>query len=271
MKGLGILKRITLILMVLFVYPSFGADVLSTPATCDNETLRSDGDPVSLRAEWTANTFTLNYYDGDEQLDNIVDPEMTQCTYNEKIAALPDGPEKPGYAFRGWRVRHKCTLRDSWDDDMANERIEWDYRHFRWKNFVYCEDCESMTNSFGVENSDDLEPGEWAVLFNDGELRGLARCSKTAGEMNDLWNNGYNVLPGNIRTDVSDDLNQEDAQYCWCAGISFDNQCTVASPSWVFLYEFNSAGDCAGYCALSCANGVFESSAFRRAVFGMTQ
>ncbi|MBQ3785437.1 MAG: hypothetical protein II843_03530, partial [Alphaproteobacteria bacterium] len=62
-------------------------------------------------------------------------------------------------------------------------------------------------------------------------------------------------------------------QYCWCKMNSYTpsggSACNVASPSWVFNSDFESASDCALGCAYYCAGDVMSIPDFRRAVFGV--
>ena len=67
-------------------------------ATCNESTLESNGDPVSLRAEWTANTISLKYYNGNTEYTS------NTCPYGGGITLPENNPSKPGYSFVGWRL-----------------------------------------------------------------------------------------------------------------------------------------------------------------------
>ena len=136
---------------------------------------------------------------------------------------------------------------------MANEELEWDSTHIRWKQIA--NNGYTMTEEFEEENSNDLSAGEWAVLFSTGEIKGRALCSTTNG----TW----------AQTGTPDETGG--GQYCWCAGNSFGNQCNVSSPSWVFTSNNGNADNCANFCAHHCAGYVNDESEFRRAIFGVTQ
>ena len=84
-----------------------------------------------------------------------------------------------------------------------------------------------------------------------------------------LYKNLY-VDSGNEFTTTSS------GQYCFCQANGYKaNGSTsiqhVSSPSWVFNYDGGNAGNCAAHCANNCAYDVYNVSAFRRAVFGVTQ
>nr|MBQ0091588.1 InlB B-repeat-containing protein [Candidatus Enterousia merdequi] len=70
----------------------------ATNADCDSETLETNSGSTTLTAQWTANTITLNWYNGDTQYST------NTCTYDSGIT-LPSQPTKTGYNFAGWRVR----------------------------------------------------------------------------------------------------------------------------------------------------------------------
>ena len=70
----------------------------ATNADCDSETLETNSGSTTLTAQWTANTITLNWYNGDTQY-----PTNT-CTYDSGIT-LPSQPTKTGYNFVGWKVK----------------------------------------------------------------------------------------------------------------------------------------------------------------------
>ena len=139
-------------------------------------------------------------------------------------------------------------------------------------NAPYCEGWDASNEQdeyegyFGMDegNADcsdnrfsDLSVHEWATTFSYGTVKGEALCAT---------NNGTYATPG---TPVG-----TGGQYCWCrasgfAGTGSNTYQSVSSPSWVFLYGF--ADDCAYACAYNCAENVYSASAFRRAVFGVTQ
>nr|MBQ0091188.1 InlB B-repeat-containing protein [Candidatus Enterousia merdequi] len=70
----------------------------ATNADCDSETLETNSGSTTLTAEWTANTITLKWYNGDTQYST------NTCTYDSGIT-LPLQPTKTGYNFVGWKVK----------------------------------------------------------------------------------------------------------------------------------------------------------------------
>ena len=149
---------------------------------------------------------------------------------------------------------------------MADEEINWDSTHTRWKQIS--DSGWTMTEEFEEENSNDLSAGEWAVLFSTGEIKGRALCSGLSG------NNPNHNWGGNSAdwTATESQLTSAgDGRYCWCAGTSFGNQCSVSSLSWVYIAHYDNAGRCAAGCAGTCTEILIEESGFRRAVFGVTQ
>nr|MBQ0091103.1 hypothetical protein [Candidatus Enterousia merdequi] len=62
----------------------------ATNADCDSETLETNSGSTTLTAQWTANTITLKWYNGDKQYST------NTCTYDSGIT-LPSQPTKTGY------------------------------------------------------------------------------------------------------------------------------------------------------------------------------
>jgi hypothetical protein len=224
----------------------------------------------TLTAQWENDVINifLNWFNDNTQLD--VPATSQTCEYGGGITLPEPNPSKPGYAFRGWRVRPRFDMTTL---SAAEPSGDWMSKGFIYgDNQQFCDVNEEGTTCDDPRLAD-LSNGEWSVSFGaDGTIKGIARCSKTAGETNGLWNNGYNVFPENIRTDVSDDLNETGAKYCWCrasghAESGSNNYQSVASPAWVFYVDDRLAGYCTRYCAGYCARGVFDYSAFRRAIF----
>jgi len=241
--------------------------------SCDNGVLKTTDGSVNLSANWTPNNITLEWYDGDTKItpDNSA---ANTCEYSGGITLPTTTPTKTGYTFVGWRVRPAFDMTTLENASPRGDRM--------FKGFV-----DSNNNQFCDINQegatcDDprlafLNEGEWAVSFgDDGTIKGEARCSKTAGETDGLWTNGYyNLLSGNRRTNVDNNLNEEGARYCWCRASGFaeagsETYQPVASPSWVFRDDDGSAADfCANHCAEVCAYFVRNSEGFRRAIFGI--
>ena len=243
---------LTSVLVITNITPSY-SETLGNDPQCDNTILHSYTGPVSLNATWNANTITLQW-DGNGANQNY---NNTSCIYDDGITLPTPTPTRDGYTFQGWRVvqsqQQQCSLSSVWVNSMAEEEITLDASHVRWKPIA--NNGYTMMSVMGEENSNDLNPGEWAVLFSTGEIKARALCSTTNGTF--------------AQTGTPDETGG--GQYCWCAGTSFGNQCNVSSPSWVFRNVNGNATNCAAYCASYCARIVANDSAFRRAVFGVTQ
>ena len=221
-------------------------------ATCDNGTLKTTEGDVNLRAEWEPHTITLNYYNGDTQYDS------NSCTYGGGIT-LPSQPSRDGYTFQGWRLvqsqqQQSCLISNYPSDDYGI-----DYGYINDSTGQYGSD------SYNYEQYTLTEDNTWAVEFNNGIIKGRALCGGLSGDNHD-WEWGGNSSDWTA-TESAILSAPGEKKYCWCAGTSFGDQCSVSSPSWVFSYVYDLAFNCAYYCAAYCANHVNYGSAFRRAIF----
>ena len=223
---------------------------MTTPY-CDDSVLESDTGPVNIEINWEPNEINLHWYDGDTELN--VASESQSCLYDAALTAPTIIPTKTGYTFRGWRVR--CRLDDLSGLDTTI-RTTNDATHRRWKPIS--DTGYTMEDASVTENSSDLNNGEWAVTFSYGTVKGMAKCSNT---------NGTYATVGS-----PSDTN---GRYCWCGATGYTpdggTQCSIASPSWVFLDDSEFAWNCAYDCVVGCAIRVVEEAVFRRAVFGVSQ
>ena len=114
----------------------------------------------------------------------------------------------------------------------------------------------------GTNYTDNASNKTWATTFPYGLVSGKSLCS---------------VTQGTFAVTGTPDESTGGGQYCWCKAtgytpvgqnIVYENS---SSSSWVFDYDRGSASDCASNCAHGCGRRVQDYSAFRRAVFGITQ
>ena len=247
--------RIIPIFILSMISPSF-SDTLSNNSQCDNATLHTTTGPATLNARWTANTIILNWNAGNDA--TFTAPAQNDaaysCEYDGGIT-LPTAPTRSGYTFGGWRVgaaAAQCVL----SQHYTNESVTYDAQHVKWEPIAQ-NNGYTMAEEFEDENlTSGLNAGEWSVTFTEGTIKGRALCSSTSGTY------GTTGTPNETGG----------GQYCWCAGTDFGNSCHVASPSWVFnAYDRVSADGCATDCAYLCVGDVRYGSAFRRAIFGVTQ
>ncbi|MFQ6727487.1 MAG: hypothetical protein ACLRFF_04010, partial [Alphaproteobacteria bacterium] len=209
-----------------------------------------------------ANTVELHWYDNDTELR--VPTTSQSCEYGGTFD-VPTPTPREGYVFTGWRVKiAQCSL-SGLDTSIGTS---WGAKHTRWKSIS--SSGTTMADEFGIENSSDLNNGEWEVTFSYGTVKGMAKCSAKSGNNNGTtWS-----APSSNWSATESELTSAsgEASYCWCHATNYtpngDNQCNVASPSWVFDFDCGSASNCADICAYGCAVGVVNLADFRRAVFG---
>ena len=257
------------IFSILISAPLFATDIPSSASTadCKNNPLDTYSGTSNLQADWRANEIALHWYDGDTEL--TVAEESQTCTYDGTLTPPTTIPTKTGYTFKGWRVKQaaQCSL-SGLDPSIGTD---WDATLTRWKPIS--SPGYTMASAFDIENSSDLNPGEWVVTFSYGTVKGMAKCSAKSGN-----NNNYtfsNASSNWLATESELTSASGETKYCWCHATNYTpnggNQCNVASPSWVFIYRNSSAYSCAKSCASDCALNVWDVPAFRRAVFGVSQ
>ena len=229
--------------IILISAPAFS--YVTDSSQCDNDVLSTYSGSANLTANWQGNNISVTWYNDDTQYAS------NSCTYGGNLTMPSSIPQKTGYTFKGWRVKPaQCSL-SGLDTSIDTS---WDATHVRWKPIS--SSGTTMADEFGTENSSDLNNGEWAVTFSYGTVKGMAKCSGTKGSY---------ATPG-----TPSDTN---GQYCWCQATNYTpnggNQCNVASPSWVFYDDYESASYCANDCAFDCAYTAVVSAAFRWEVFGV--
>jgi len=255
------MKKIVSILAILITVPALATDITNS-SDCDNTTLGTYSAPVDMEAKWTANTINLQWYDD----ANDSTPTNTTCQYSSTIA-LPSQPTKPGYNFAGWQLRQATTFDLSTLAEYINSGGNaWISRSVPTNEYnngnPMCRNGYSEDGTCSDAIFSDLDNGEWKVPFDYGTVRGVALCSSTNGTY--------------ATTGTPDETGTGTTQYCWCkaSGFAEPNSSTytnVASPSWVFNYDNGNADGCAYRCARDCAYYVIDYSAFRRAVYGITE
>ena len=77
----------------------------ATTATAFKNLTAEDGDTVTLTANWTANTYTINYSLGDDTTypANLGSNAPTSATYDDVAIEIPT-PTRVGYVFVGWTL-----------------------------------------------------------------------------------------------------------------------------------------------------------------------
>ena len=227
-------------------------------ADCKNSTLSTYSGTSNLEANWDANIITLHWYSEDNEIQNVP-PTSQSCTYDGSLTPLPvsNVPTRTGYTFKGWRARDlTCGLSHvdtsvygTWSAGKGSTGYCYYYNYDTGDEVDG--DC-SDSHFAGLNNS------EWETNFSYGTVKGMAKCSNTNGDYATVG------TPSNTN-----------GQYCWCAATSYTpdggTQCNIASPSWVFYGDVDSASLCANGCADDCAYRVLYYPDFRRAVFGVSQ
>ena len=252
------MKKFLILLLCLFVGDSFATGISGnvSSAPCDNATLDKYTGTANVEINWEPNTINLTWYDGDMQL-NVPVASQT-CTYDSMITVPPAPPEKLGYTFNGWKIP-KIDFSTIPTDVQGTNRwsVGWDNN----ANTNICWYAAATGDAWKVDcNSDstynELQPYEWKVKYNHGDLYGVAGCGTTSGT---------HAQHGNPT------ITNGSGQYCWCkaTGYKIANTSVINSPSSVLSWVFGSAtvGICARDCVAYCVNAADYISSFRRALF----
>ena len=175
--------------------------------------------------------------------------------------SLPSTPTVPtGYTFGGWKVRPSgfdlSTLAQYISDNGSA------YAYIR--NNGQSSGTRKTPDAYSLTTA-----GEWATEFSYGTVKGIARCS-LVGEGETMGNTG------NPTDDYDPNNTDNGAIYCWCQAPGYDAEKdgtyqSVGASSWVFFHGIGNAAICAINCANGCGDSVQRNSAFRGALFGVTQ
>jgi hypothetical protein len=281
------MKKITLtsILALCMACPAMAnIDKDASSATCDNATIGTTTGPANLQADWTANTINLKWYNGENEIEIANNAAQKTCTYDRSIT-LPDTPTSPaGYTFGGWKVRIP-TFDLSSLAQYINTNGSAYYAHGWAFNADYCfaygdgtvggSGAQVCTSEPGIS---DLALYEWKTVFAYGTIRGEVYCSgKSGNNHNKQWGGNSSDW---IATESELTSADGDKKNCWCKLTGFDAKgdgtySSVGASSWVFKgnisYDRGDATDCPRYCAKDCGSALKSYSAFREAMYGITQ
>jgi len=132
----------------------------------------------------------------------------------------------------------------------------------------------SHNNNTVSTNGSSLPSGGWSVIWDSGTttgtMAGISSCNDIPGNRATSWaaaNKDSWILPANtnlISTSTT-------GRYCWCKPTTWTlsgGNSQNLSAVWVFVFDDSDAGNCAGVCALHCADGVRYNSVLRSALFG---
>ncbi len=72
---------------------------------------------LTCTAQWDANTININWYNQNTLYD------QNYCTYDDTITLPAENPTRPGYIFKGWRIK-PCSSYDSVQTCPTN-RCSW--------------------------------------------------------------------------------------------------------------------------------------------------
>ena len=265
--------------IVLISSPSYSSGITSNAnsATCNNSTLETYTGTSNLQANWSANTIELHWYNDNTEITGTTVP--SSCIYSGALNP-PTGndiPTKTGYTFAGWRVRQPsvCPFASSVCGLNGSAVNGLTYSNYGYNNH----DGQNIynTSTYGL-----TIPGTWAVEFsNGGVARGVASCNSTQPTGNTMWET-CNTDAFRLSNEFSATASgQGNDKYCWCKMESYTpsggSTCNIASHSWVFNLDADTASACASYCASRCVAAIenkraIESLAeFRRGMFGVSQ
>ncbi len=201
--------------------------------TCDTNVLNTDIGPVNLRAEFEPETIDLRWYNSNTLL-NVTSTNSNNCTYDTPIN-LPTNPTKPGYKFKGWKIRPE------YDFSTLDANVDGNLAYGVSDNLCFLNSDETNCSS---NNFKDLRPMEWKVTFSYGIIYGRALCSISQ------QGNSYSFAVGTPNQTVN-------GGNCWCQATGYkpsnvDTKYAPTKPLWMFYYV--SGSDCLNGCPRYCSN-----------------
>ena len=236
------LKTIFLIFMLCPV-SVFATDVAGGE-TCDTNVLNTDTGPVNLRAEFEPETIDLRWYNSNTLLN--VTSAQGECTYDSPIT-LPTDPVKPGYKFKGWKVRPEY--------DFSTLSIVGHANAYWAKNQENVCDHRNYEDVFATLSiCNDLNVGEFKVTYNFGTFWGQTLCSTTR----------HTELSSNTPSGT-----YGENCYCKITGYTPNNSTIKYASSiilpWIFYinfqgYDNNAQGLCSSRCANFCSLGLLRDT-----------
>ena len=258
------MKKIFLLFLLFFTTDSFASGIASNTnsAPCTNNTLETYSGNTNLQADWQPNEIQLRWYDNNTLLD--VQSSANTCTYDGTLTIPQTAPTRTGYTFDGWTVRPEYDFSTLPTNEAGNER------YGKGKTgYLICykqsllgkyEGSNCRTEDF-IGEFNDLDTGEWKVIFSWGKIYGMSMCSSTTGTL------GTTGTP----TETSNGL------YCWCRATGYvpngnGTRYAPTSVNWVFnsnCEASNGSNICRSVCAGRCASNIadYYNSNFIRALF----
>ena len=243
-------------IIAIFALPVFADNetpsYITNSSGCNQGVLQTDTGPAALEANYSANTINTTWYSDGVQLE--VDNAATSCTYDTAMT-LPTNPTKAGYEFTGWKIK-RCEIPSA---DVSTNPYRTASLRLSNGSFI----GEGGVATYGI-----TEPGEWGVLWENGDkATGVALCSVRSG-------NNYRYHWGGNSSDWTSDettLTSASGSYCWCKVTHYTanggDQCALLSSVWVFLHQESNQGSCLEACAVNCVIYIRQSNDFRVAVF----
>jgi len=162
---------------------------------------------------------------------------------------LPANPTKPGYKFKGWKVRPQYDFTTLPTDHTAAAGYGLGTGYYVQRVNGTTTEGSSIPDVSGFT---DLNRNEWKSIFSWGTIYGMAKCSSIQGT-----SEGEHGTP-----------NDTYGKYCWCHATGYipNGQSTKYSPLKPTNWTFNSSCEvtsptsgnlvnicnsvCAGQCAI---------------------
>ena len=220
-----------------------GTNDVKPAGTAFNWTYNTD---KTLTAQWTGNTISVNWYDGEDELTGA--NVAGSCTYGSTFN-VPTPTSRTGYVFTGWKVMVPQTI-DLTTVVPSGSATGYGYDIGGGSYYI--------SNSCNVTAEEITTFGKWAMCFDSGSAIGESLCSSSTGTY------------GRIGTPNESSSGNE----CWCKITAFkptSGTATAATTSyWVYLG--NIAGDPYYDCDFDCEGNCFMSGpGYKNALFGITQ
>ena len=260
-KGKGMKKLLSISVIAIFaITPTFADNeptVIPTPANCNEAVLNTTEGSADLEAIYTANTINTTWYSG--YGNNASVANATQCSYDGTINLPQTNPSRPGYAFDGWRLRPDCSLTSIDTSVNGTGYRVWGETPVGSTNTEY--QLYDPAYQYNAANDN------WLVSFpSNREVIGQSFCSEA--------NNG-NVALGEFGTPTGRQGHyfmgdSYQTGYCWCRvtkSVNGSSQCDVQS-DWKFL---GGMSGCLLYCSSTCAQRVYNETAFRESLYGAAE
>ena len=207
---------LTSIIAMFAIMPVFAETAKSEDGglTCDASGVGATTANARMKASWTPNKYTLQWYDDDNSSTPLTVQSAAQtCNYGANLVLPSTNPPKLGYTFIGWELGQASQICSAIGNGINS------YSYYNESDSTTCcidtscsaDNCNNYPSYFS-----DLTSKQWKVTFDYGTVYGEA------------WSNDSDDNPPPYEGSRK--------FYCWCRITEYSGTttCSINTPSdWI--------------------------------------